>query len=137
MSQATRHRPFKDGLGTTARTVGLLGGMLTCAVEQGIIEKKPAHSIPKPADRIKNCGLNEDEYRLLGNILDDNRTNQRFQVTVEIIRFLGPTGCRHGEAIRLKWPEVDQRVIAAPLPCGSHDGPAENLCKEHSVDPRS
>ena len=38
----------KGGLGTAARTVGLLGGMLTYAVEQGIIEKNPVHGIASP-----------------------------------------------------------------------------------------
>ena len=32
-------------VGTATRTVGLLGGMLTYAIEAGIIEHNPAHGI--------------------------------------------------------------------------------------------
>jgi integrase len=98
----------KGGLGTAARTVGLLGGMLTYAVEQGIIEKNPVHGVRKPADRVKDRRLSEDEYRLLGKILNENGANEQFRTTTEIIRFIALTGCRRGEAIHLKWREVDQ-----------------------------
>jgi integrase len=98
----------KGGLGTAARTAGLLGGMLTYAVEQGIIEKNPVHGIRKPADRVRDRRLSEDEYRLLGKILGDNGADEQFHTTVEIIRFLALTGCRRGEAVHLKWEEVDQ-----------------------------
>jgi hypothetical protein len=60
----------KGGIGTAARTVGLLGGTLTYAIEQGIIEKNPVHGIRKPADRVKdrrpteaNIGCSESSLR--------------------------------------------------------------------------
>src|SRR5258708_21330141 len=59
----------KGGLGTAARTVGLLGGILTYAVDQGLIEKNPAHSIRKPADGMQKTRLSDDQYRLLRQIL--------------------------------------------------------------------
>ena len=37
--------------GTATRTVGLLGGILACAVEAGIFESNPAHGIRKPKDK--------------------------------------------------------------------------------------
>jgi len=98
----------KGGLGTAARTVGLLGGMLTYALEQGIIEKNPVHGIRKPADRIKDRRLTEDEYRLLGKLLEENGADEQLQMAVRIIRFIALTGCRRSEAIYLKWREVDQ-----------------------------
>jgi integrase len=58
--------------------------------------------------RVKDRRLTEDEYRLLGNLLEKNSADERFQKTVRIIRFLALTGCRRGEAIHLKWEEVDQ-----------------------------
>jgi integrase len=97
----------KGGLGTAARTVGLLGGILTYAVDQGLIEKNPAHGIRKPADGMKKRRLSDDEYRLLGQILRENSADEQFETTVRIIRHLALTACRRGEAIRLKRPEVD------------------------------
>jgi hypothetical protein len=38
----------RGGAGTAASTVGLLGGILTYAVEAGLIESNPAHGIRKP-----------------------------------------------------------------------------------------
>jgi integrase len=97
----------KGGLGTAARTVGLLGGILTYAVGQGLIEKNPAHGIRKPADGVKKRRLSDDEYRLLGQILDAKATDEQFKTTVQIIRHLALTACRRGEAIHLKGSEVD------------------------------
>lgn len=53
----------RGGAGTATRTVGLLGGILTYAVDAGIIETNPAHGIRKPKDRVRNRRLTEAEYR--------------------------------------------------------------------------
>lgn len=44
----------RGGAGTATRTVGLLGGILTYAVDAGIIEVNPAHGIKKPKDNVRN-----------------------------------------------------------------------------------
>jgi hypothetical protein len=41
----------EGGLGTAARTMGLLGSILSFAVGEGIIESNPAAGVKKPADR--------------------------------------------------------------------------------------
>ena len=97
----------KGGLGTAARTAGLLGGILTYAVHQGLLEKNPAHGIRKPADGIKKRRLSDDEYRLLGQILQDRAADEQFKTTVQIIRLLALTACRRGEAIHLRRSELD------------------------------
>ncbi len=97
----------KGGLGTAARTTGLLGGILTYAVAQGIIEKNPAHGIRKPADGVKKRRLSDDEYRLLGQILREKEADEQFKTAVQIVRHLALTACRRGEAVHLKRPEVD------------------------------
>jgi hypothetical protein len=56
----------RGGAGTATRTVGLLGGILTYAVDAGIIEINPAHGIKKPKDNVRNRRLTEAEYRTLG-----------------------------------------------------------------------
>lgn len=97
----------RGGLGTAARTVGLLGGILTYAVHQGLLEKNPAHGIRKPADGVKKRRLSDDEYRLLGQILQKKAVDQQFKTTVQIISFLALTACRRGEAIYLRRSELD------------------------------
>jgi len=97
----------RGGLGTATRTVGLLGGILTYAVGQGVIERNPVHGIRKPADGVKKRRLTDDEYRLLGRILQETATDEQFKTTLQIIRYLALTACRRSEAIHLKRSEVD------------------------------
>jgi integrase len=97
----------RGGAGTAARAAGLLGGILTYAIENGIIEKNPVHGVRKPADRVKTRRLSEDDYRLLGEILRAAAADDRFRSAELIIRFLTLTGCRRSEGVNLKWTEVD------------------------------
>lgn len=84
----------RGGVGTATRTVGLLGGMLTYAIEAGIIEHNPAHGIRKPKDRVRDRRLTEAEYRILGELLRKAAENEKYATTVDIIRQIALTGCR-------------------------------------------
>lgn len=95
------------GAGTATRTVGLLGGILTYAVEAGIIERNPAHGLRKPKDNVRTRRLSEEEYRTLGAMLRHAATDEKYATTVEIIRQIALTGCRRSEIITLMWSEVD------------------------------
>lgn len=97
----------RGGAGTATRTVGLLGGILTYAVEAGIIEINPAHGIRKPKDNVRSRRLTEAEYRTLGDILRNAARNEKYQMTVDIIRQIALTGCRRTEMIKLRWIEAD------------------------------
>lgn len=97
----------RGGAGTATRTVGLLGGILTYAVEAGIIESNPAHGLRKPKDNVRNRRLTEAEYRTLGEMLVKAAENQKYAMTVEIIRQIALTGCRRSEMISLMWNEAD------------------------------
>jgi integrase len=97
----------RGGAGTAARAAGLLGGILTYAIENGIIEKNPVHGVRKPADRMKTRRLSEDDYRTLGRLLCAVAGDDHVRSAQLIIRFLVLTGCRRGEGINLKWTEVD------------------------------
>src|SRR6185295_6210631 len=83
----------RGGAGTATRTVGLLGGILTYAVEAGIIDTNPAHGLRKPKDNVRNRRLTEAEYRTLGGILRKAAEDERYQMTVDIIRQIALTGC--------------------------------------------
>jgi integrase len=105
----------RGGAGTATRTVGLLGGILTYAVEAGIIDRNPAHGIKKPKDNIRNRRLTEDEYRTLGGILREAAKNEKYVMTVDIIRQIAMTGCRRTEMIRLMRTEVDAEASCLRL----------------------
>jgi integrase len=97
----------QGGAGTATRTVGLLGGILTYAVEAGIIESNPAHGLRKPKDNVRKRRLSEAEYRILGRMLRDAAKQEKYTTIVDIIRQLALTGCRRSEMIGLKWMEAD------------------------------
>ncbi|WP_395666315.1 tyrosine-type recombinase/integrase [Methylocella sp.] len=97
----------RGGAGTATRTIGLLGGILTYAMEAGIITANPAHGIRKPKDNVRGRRLTEVEYRTLGEILRKAAENEKYAMTVEIIRQIALTGCRRSEIIGLKWSEAD------------------------------
>ncbi|MEA3263447.1 MAG: tyrosine-type recombinase/integrase, partial [Pseudomonadota bacterium] len=95
------------GAGTATRTIGLLGGIFTYAMEAGIITTNPAHGVRKPKDNVRDRRLTEAEYRMLGVILREAAATSKFEMTVEIIRQIALTGCRRSEMIGLMWAEAD------------------------------
>jgi integrase len=105
----------RGGVGTATRTVGLLGGILTYAIEAGIIEHNPAHGIRKPKDIVRNRRLNEAEYRTLGAMLRAANQDEKYAITVDIIRQIALTGCRRSEIIGLMWAEVDTEASCLRL----------------------
>lgn len=98
----------RGGAGTATRTVGLLGGILTYAMDAGIITSNPVHGIRKPKDNVRDRRLTEAEYRTLGKILNAAVAEYpQYAMTVDIIRQIALTGCRRTEMITLKWAEAD------------------------------
>lgn len=105
----------RGGAGTATRTVGLLGGILTYAVDAGIIDRNPAHGIKKPKDNVRKRRLSEAEYRTLGVMLREAVKNEKYAMTVEIIRQIALTGCRRSEMISLMWSEADTEASCLRL----------------------
>lgn len=97
----------RGGAGTAARTIGLFGGILSYAVELGIIEQNPVHGVRKPKDQVNARRLSEQEYRTLGEILRNAVEDGQYRTTAEMIRLIALTGCRRSEVISLQYGEVD------------------------------
>ncbi len=97
----------RGGIGAASRTVGLLSGILTYAVEAGIIETNPAHGVRRPKDNVRTRRLNDTEYQQLGSILRAAGKDDKYRMTVEIVRQLALTGCRRCEIVALRWDDVD------------------------------
>lgn len=83
--------------GTAASTIGLLEGILTYAVEGGIIETNPAFGIRKPKDNVRDRRLSEAEYRLIGTKLREAEGDGQYPIAAQIIRMLALAGCRRSE----------------------------------------
>lgn len=98
----------KGGAGTATRTIGLLGGILTYAIELGVLDQNPTHGIRRPKDNASKRRLSEEEYRLLGDILRGAVADGSYATAAEMIRLLALTGCRRSEIIKLRWEEVDR-----------------------------
>src|SRR3546814_15882387 len=99
----------RGGRGTASRTMGLLGGIFSYAVEAGVIEHNPTHGLRKPKYQVRDRRPSEAEYRVLGGILRDAQGSDRSRIHAEILRLLAMTGCRRGEIINLKWSSSDHK----------------------------
>ncbi len=97
----------EGGRGTAARTAGLLGGMLTYAVSEGVITSNPANGVKRPADGRKSRRLTHEEYYRLGQALERGQARGEPPQSLTAIRLLALTGCRSGEILKLTWGEVD------------------------------
>ena len=63
----------KGGAGTAARTLGLLGGILSYAVERGYRPDNPAGGVVRPAGERRKVRLSIEQYRALGLALRGRR----------------------------------------------------------------
>ncbi len=95
----------EGGRGTATRTVGLLGGILSFAVSEGVIATNPARGIKRPADQRREVRLSPEQYALLGQVLA--KAGGENPIAIVTVKLLALTGCRRGEIERLRWAEVD------------------------------
>lgn len=97
----------EGGTGTAARTAGLLGGILSFAVSEGVIPFNPATGVKRPADNRRQRRLTADEYKALGKALGSAEADAETAQGIKGAWLLALTGCRLGEVENLKWAEVD------------------------------
>jgi integrase len=98
----------KGGAGTAARTKGFLGGILTFAINEGIIATNPAAGVAVQADGVRERRLTPDEFRALGRALASEESAIDTPQAITGAWLLALTGCRLGEIEKLKWSEVDE-----------------------------
>lgn len=95
------------GRGTASRTVGLLGGVFSYAIEKGILENNPVHGVKRYPDKKGERFLTPEELKRLGEALAMARLQGFNQYAIDIIQLLILTGARKNEVASLRWEEVD------------------------------
>jgi integrase len=98
----------KGGAGTAARTVGLLGGIFTYAVRQGIRADNPVIGVDRVRDNQRNRALTPDEYQALAIAIASAEGHGVSPTVIAAIRLVALTGLRKTEAVSLKYGDVDR-----------------------------
>jgi integrase len=105
----------RGGRGVARRSVGLLGAIFTYAIDHRMRDDNPAHRVRKYAENRRERRLIEEEYAKLGGGLRQ-AAKTIWPAAVVCLRFLALTGWRSGEALSLRWRDVDLVRRTAILP---------------------
>lgn len=105
----------RGGKGTASRTVGLLGSIFAYALLHRMRADNPVRGVARFADRKRDRTLSEEEWKALGDALRQARAAQIWPPAISAARFLALTGWRRGEALNLRWNEVDLAQRTAVL----------------------
>jgi integrase len=97
----------RGGKGTATRTVGLLGAIFAYAVRHRMRSENPVHGVMRFADGRRERRLTDNEYAALGAALRQGEAEGIWPAAIAAARFLALTGWRSGEALALRWSELD------------------------------
>ncbi len=95
------------GRTAATRAVGLLGAIFSYAVRHRARADNPAHGVQRFADRKRERRLSDNEYAALGEGLRQAEATEFWSPATAAARFLTLTGWRSGEALSLKWADID------------------------------
>ena len=104
------------GRGAARRTVGLLGGIFSYAIKRGMRDDNPVNGTVRFADGRRERRLKDEECRALGEALEKGEASGIWPAALAVARFLALTGWRSGEALGLRWSEIDlaRRTVTLP-----------------------
>jgi integrase len=107
----------EGGKGTATRTIGLLGGIYSFAVDRGIVAENPVRGIKRYRDKRIERFLSELELARLGSAIADLASEDALTpFAAAAIRLLLFSGARRGEILSLEWDWIDFERGFAFLP---------------------
>jgi integrase len=95
----------RGGRATASRTVVTLGAIYAWAVRRKLVPENPCRGVQRFADGRRERRMSDAEYTALGSGL--RRAAGILPSAVAATEFLALVGWRSGEAVRLRWSEVD------------------------------
>jgi integrase len=105
----------EGGKGTATRTMGLLGAILSYAVQEGYRPDNPVRGIVLPSYEKRKVRLDPEKYAALGRALAAAERRGEPWQAIDAMRLLALTGARAGEIANLKRSECDLRNSALRL----------------------
>jgi integrase len=99
-------RHVTGGSGAATRVLGLLGSVFTFSIKRGLRADNPVKGVERLANGQRDRRVKEGEYAALGETLRALSATL-WPPSIAATRFLCLTGWRRGEALGLKWDEVD------------------------------
>ena len=103
----SRGRAIVSGGPITAnRALGLLGAIMTFAVNRGFRPDNPVHGVRKFRENRRDRFLSQEELSRLGAALVQVESAGGNPVALSVIRALVLTACRKGEILGLQWSQV-------------------------------
>jgi integrase len=97
----------RGGKGTATRTLGLLGGIFSYAIDAGLMETNPVRGVKRFADKKGNRFLSQEELQRLGGALRNAEHQGLNTFAIAILKLLIFTGARKGEIEAVLWREID------------------------------
>jgi len=106
---------LRGGRGVATRTLGLAGAVFAFAVEHGMRADNPVRGVRRFADGRRKRRLTDEEYATLAAALRKADAEGLWPGAIACVRFLALTGWRSGEALGLRWADVDLTRRTATL----------------------